>query len=50
MCNLCVFSMIKILIFKVPGDGNCMFNAVLKQLKFDSLQDEEFYTSDRLRR
>ena len=50
MCNLDVFSIPNILIFKVKGDGNCLFNAILQEMEFDSLEDELFYTSDRLRR
>ena len=50
MCNLEVFSIPNILIFKVKGDGNCFFNAVLQEMEFNSLEDELFYTLDRLRR
>ena len=34
----------------VKGDGNCLFNAVLQEMEFDTQEDEHFYTSDRLRR
>ena len=34
----------------VKGDGNCLFNAVLQEMEFDTQEDEDFYTSDRLRR
>ena len=34
----------------VKGDENCLFNAVIQELEFDTQEDEHFYTSDRLRR
>ena len=34
----------------VKGDGNCLFNAVIQELEFDTPEDKHFYTSDRLRR
>ena len=34
----------------VKGDGNCLFNAVLQEMEFDTQEDEHFYTSESLRR
>ena len=38
------------LYIQIKGDGNCMFNAVLEEIQFDSDEDERWYNAERLRR